>query len=107
MTTLADTQTELCPLPRGFYWEVELIPRLNTVHLNLCKRWSLSEETGKCVVLDALHKSVDSWVRELVPASHKIWSEYTVKTKNDKKVWRDKANQIQTALGSNTVVKVR
>lgn len=100
----------LCPLPKGFWWEVRFIMRLNSCHmtLNQGRRWSVITAVGDTVVvLDVSGKTVDEITKKLIDGSYKVWQDYFRKVDSRQQDWIDTAREVEDQLRRKGSVRVK
>lgn len=101
-------RTMMCPLPKGYRWEVRLIQSLDTVHLDLVKRRNFGPLKSKCVVLDFSQTSSDRAVRKIIDGSYTMWQSFFHASHDKNDEWEARANDLRDALSHPGVnVKVR
>ncbi len=79
MTITEIERAQMCPLPKGYWWNVEVIPRLDSLHLNLMQGhwWNhlttlTAEVDGASVVLDLSEADMDEAVTEVIRKSYEL-----------------------------------
>lgn len=107
MTTATSLRPQvMCPLPKGYRWEVILDQRLNTAHLSLHygRFRAVTLLRSCCAELDVFDKSIETVAQQIIESSYVMSHEYFV-VPEDKKAWKDKAAELSDRLGG-TKVKV-
>lgn len=97
----------MCPLPKGFWWEVELSPRNDAAFVRLWKRRNISHLASGCVI-DVSAKSTDELVSQVIDRSYEVWQKFvrTAHNKNDE--WQRRAAELQERLAHPTTkIKVK
>jgi hypothetical protein len=104
-------RTMMCPLPKGYWWKVRLIQRLNSVHIELHKGRGLlldSEITTACVVLNFSKKTDDDVVQAVIDGSYEMWQELVHSSYQKDGEWEKRAAVLRERLhAADTKVKVK
>lgn len=107
--TLTDISPRLimCPLPKGYRWEVELSPSHDAAFVRLNKKRNVGSLGSSCV-LDASALSDDALVHQIIDRSYEVWQKFfrTAFNKNDE--WVARAAEVRDQLNRHHVtVKVK
>lgn len=97
----------MCPLPKGYRWEVLLLQKLNSAHLTLHygRLRAVTQLTSTCAVLDMFDKPIDDVAQQIIDRSYRLWEEYST-VPEDKQAWKEKAAQLSDRLGTKVKVEV-
>lgn len=93
----------MAQLPKGYWWEVTLLQRLNSVCLDLCKRRNLGPLISECVVLRFSEVSDDDAVRLLIGRSFDMWLKFFHASHEKDAEWKARAQGLKDRLASPTV----
>jgi hypothetical protein len=81
---------QMCPLPKGFWWKVEILPRLDSVHLSLMKgQWWNTVNPGQdshCAVLDFVGADLDEAVDAVIQKSYEMAQKFFSRPNDE--VWQ-------------------
>lgn len=97
--TVTDVQPRvfMCPLPKGYWWNVRLTQRNDCAYLELRKRRNIGPLEMGCV-LDISQKSTDRVVQEIINRSYEMWQKFFHASHNKNPEWRARADEIRSRL---------
>ena len=107
---LTDIQphTFLCPLPKGYWWEVNLHQRLDSVHMHLRKKRYIGDLGDTVVVSNFSSQTTEDVATELIDRSYGVWQKW-VRTSHEKSgEWQARADELYDRLNDPRIqVKVK